>query len=211
MIHHNGSDGGISISGGSSTRIRNNTIAENYWYGIYSLGVDPNIYSNIVWGNNAGSLVGDTFTKIHFNCIQNYTGGGLHNITSDPCFGNPDTSNYHLKYGSPCINKGDPNFSSSTETDIDGEPRIMASEHNGTARVDMGADEFYRHPADFLPYDGVVNFLDFNVLAESWMISEGQPGYDDICDLNNDGTIDYKDLEIFCESWLWVADWRLDN
>jgi hypothetical protein len=67
------------------------------------------------------------------NCTLDYGPG---NIETDPLFINPAESDYHIQETSPCINAGDPTYtSSSNETDIDGEKRIAGS------GVDIGADE----------------------------------------------------------------------
>jgi hypothetical protein len=58
---------------------------------------------------------------------------------------------YHLRWDSPCINAGDPNFSAVViASDIDGEPRIMAG------RVDIGCDEVGQRQADF-SRNGLIN------------------------------------------------------
>jgi hypothetical protein len=49
---------------------------------------------------------------------------------------------YHLTAGSPCIDAGDPDFGSGL-TDMDDEPRVGDGDGDGTAIVDMGADEYY--------------------------------------------------------------------
>ena len=216
LIYHNGNASsvvraGISLdNSSSSTQIRNNTIVGNK-YGIYKgSGNDPNINSNIIWGNTSGSLYpygGGSFNRVNYNCIK--LGGqcsysGKYNINSDPCFRDPNANDYHLKYNSPCIDKGDPNFNSSTEKDIDGENRVMDSNSDGSVIVDMGADEFC--PFD-LSSDGFVNFLDFAVFAKSWMKSAGSANYNDRCDFNDNNKIDYSDLYTFCAHWLWPSNW----
>jgi parallel beta-helix repeat protein len=206
LIYRNGHYG---ISVDRPAEIRNNTIVYNTTnaYGISggSSGLDSNINSNIIYYNTTGSFSG-TFTKVNYNCIQGSFSGGIGNIIDQyPQFRNIDANDYHLLNNSPCIDKGDPNFSSSTEKDIDGEDRIIDGDSNGNSRVDMGADEFC--PFDLSP-DGFVNFLDFAVLARSWATSQGEPNYNDRCDFYNDSKIDYKDLYIFCEHWLWPTDWE---
>ncbi|MCK5269799.1 MAG: hypothetical protein KAJ46_03405, partial [Sedimentisphaerales bacterium] len=54
---------------------------------------------------------------------------------------------------------------------------------------------------DFLCPDGV-DLRDFAVLAETWSLSSGQAGYNDLCDLMDDDTIDLNDLAVFVENWL---------
>ena len=54
---------------------------------------------------------------------------------------------------------------------------------------------------DFVCRDGV-DLIDFAVLAETWGLSSGQTGYNDLCDLIDDDTIDLDDLAVFVENWL---------
>jgi hypothetical protein len=111
---------------------------------------------------------------------------------------NPDDQNdLHLDPNSPCIDKGDPNADYNGETDIDGENRIIDGDSNGTAIVDIGADEYY----------WIVNFFDYAEFANAWRSTLGESNYNDIFDLEDDGFIDYADLAIFCEDWLSQAGW----
>jgi len=184
----------------------------------YLSSSNPDIKNCIFWGNTAGNGVGHQIENyqsqpvptISYCDIQDCNTGGVWdanlgtnvagNIDADPCFAAPDANNYHLRYDSPCIDKGDPDFAGSNETDIDGEPRVI----NG--RVDMGADEFYWSLADF-NLDEIVNFIDYAMFANAWQTSLGDPDYNDIYDLADNNTIDYNDLALFCEQWLWQAAW----
>ena len=215
IIHHNDSHGyGIYLEG-SPCEIRNNTIADNGSYGIYKefWNSEPdNINGNIIWGNTWEIYTyNGSFNNVNYNCIQDGWGSGLGNISSDPCFRNPDVNDYHLKYTSQCIDKGDLNFiAQAGETDIDGEDRIIDGNSDGSARVDMGADEFHlcSGRVDMLPTppDGIVNFLDFVVLADAWMTGNGDDGYNDVVDFADNSRIDVNDLAAFCGCWLYATD-----
>ncbi|MDH4203108.1 MAG: DNRLRE domain-containing protein [Phycisphaerae bacterium] len=53
--------------------------------------------------------------------------------------------------------------------------------------------------------DGKVNLADWAHLADAWMTSQGQDGYDPLCDLapeTPDGSIDELDLSVFANQWL---------
>jgi parallel beta-helix repeat protein len=198
-IYSNGSRGIYIELVDEPVKIRNNTIANNAVYGIsLSLSSAPNIRNCIIWGNDAGQLQGCTAA---YSCIQNWVSGGEYNINIDPCFVGIDVNNYHLEPNSPCIDKGDPNFTDSNETDIDGEPRILDGDANNTDIVDMGADEFYWSPADF-DRNEIVNFIDYAVLASAWLTDEPNISLDD------DNDVDMNDLARFCDDWLWQPAWK---
>ncbi len=87
------------------------------------------------------------------NCILDWAKG---NIDTDPCFVEPGywdandiwiDGDYHLLSVSPCIDTGDPNFvPGPNETDLDGMPRVLDGNADGTAVVDMGAYEYESVP-----------------------------------------------------------------
>jgi len=136
---------GVSFDG-SSALMRNCTVADNDGYGVRSTEADDvNIVSCIVWGNgddpndNLYAEDEEEFDVI-YSCIEydsNYP--GTENIDDDPCFVDDVNDDYHLKFESPCVDTGDPNFTDANETDIDGNPRVLGG------RVDMGADEDFPH------------------------------------------------------------------
>jgi len=124
--------GGLSNCHGAIT---NCTIVSNsagaIGGGFYSCGTVANC---IVYGNFAGEGYDGLYSSgpVAYSCIQDGDlGPGC--INSDP---NLAADRYHLLLGSPCISAGNPEFDYSTQTDIDGEPRVMGS------GVEMGADEF---------------------------------------------------------------------
>ena len=77
------------------------------------------------------------------------TDGG-NNIDVDPVFAaEPDPAsapttngNLHLQAGSPCIDMGNNIAVAEVSTDFEGDPRIIDGDGDGTAIVDIGADEF---------------------------------------------------------------------
>jgi hypothetical protein len=68
------------------------------------------------------------------------------------------------------------------------------------AQLDVGAHE-YRNITDFNG-DDKVNFLDYAELAGAFGTDSGEPGFNDIYDVNDNDTIDTIDLGIFCLDWL---------
>jgi hypothetical protein len=76
-------------------------------------------------------------------------GGITGNITEnscihlDPLFFDAGNGNYHLQAGSPCIDAGDSSLvPEGITTDLDGNPRILDGNSDGTATVDIGAYEY---------------------------------------------------------------------
>ena len=72
--------------------------------------------------------------------------GTNNNISADPLFANPTGGDYHLQQGSPSIDAGDNMTSNLPDTDIDGNPRILDGDGNGTVIIDMGVYEFLLPP-----------------------------------------------------------------
>ena len=137
----------------SYAKIANCTIVGNFQHGI--LQGKPTVTNSIIYSNGRGNgdvQINSSYATVTYSNVQG-SWPDIGNIDADPLFvltgywndnGTPeDTSDdfwadgdYHLQVYSPCINAGDPGFSATAyETDIDGEPRIMAS------RVDIGCDE----------------------------------------------------------------------
>jgi len=204
-IHNNGGAGIFFDRAVEDPVVRNNTIYENFTYGIgASDGVaDPDIINCIIYGNDSNDLYRptDDFEKVNYSCLQNARAGSG-NITGDPGFMNiaTDPNDLHLDGTSPCKDAGDPNGSYGSETDIDDERRIEYG------RVDMGADEYYWSSADF-DDDGIVNFIDYAIFAVAWQTEPNDANYNDVCDLQDNNNIDFNDLVLFCDDWLWEKAW----
>ena len=130
--------GGLARCDGT---IENNTILGNFvphegggLDGCYGV-----ITNCIVWGNHGGKQVYDSTAPVH-SCIQEWTEGGEGNIGGDPRFVDPDSGDYRLSRGSPCIDAGKNEDWMEDAVDLDGNPRII---HGGCSlTVDMGAYEF---------------------------------------------------------------------
>jgi parallel beta-helix repeat protein len=139
-----------------SALILNNTIANNiYDHGVWCYGSSPTIKNNIIVGNYGGIVaIYSSFPKISYNDVWNntwvdynaQTGSicepGIGDISADPMFVDAANGDYHLQYNSPCIDAGI-NAPELPDYDFDGDLRILDGNNDGTAVVDMGADEYY--------------------------------------------------------------------
>ncbi len=162
---------GVYVRDASNIYLTNNTLSGNTagrnGGGAYvSLGVLDNayLYHNIVNGNTAlaaspnGSDVylNDTSgaATLDYNnyAVLNAYGFGtitiLNSVDVDPMFADiadADAAYWdlHLKKGSPMIDAGDDSLVPAGMTnDIDGDYRFLDGDNDGTATVDMGADEY---------------------------------------------------------------------
>lgn len=141
-----------------------------------------NVHNSIVWGNsdNAGSGENSQLRRnnatasVNYSCIQGWSGalGGAGNHGADPQFADADGAdddpntwqgnNYHLAFGSPSIDTGDPAYSPLLdETDLDGQLRVRPWAVGGAARIDQGAYESNRLD---LNADGQVDAQDLSLL-----------------------------------------------
>ena len=211
-IHNNGTDNSAIKGSGfyssnhteNTLNLRNNTIYDNYTYGVEcgEYGADPNIGNCIIAGNDSNDLyrVNGGFSRVNYCLLQN-TRAGTGNITGDPCFVNidVDSNDLHIDVNSICKDAGDPN-GSYDELDFDGENRIYYG------CVDIGADEYYLSLADF-DDDGIVNFVDYSIFAAAWQSEPNDSDYNEDCDLVDNNSIDVSDLSVFSEDWLWQVAW----
>jgi parallel beta-helix repeat protein/predicted outer membrane repeat protein len=123
---------------------------------VYCDSSSPTITNSIMWSNSAAlgneiyvynSLASVTLSN------SDVTSGGYGGITGnitenscihlDPLFFDAGNGNYHLQAGSPCIDAGDSSLvPEGITTDLDGNPRILDGNSDGTATVDIGAYEY---------------------------------------------------------------------
>jgi hypothetical protein len=100
----------------------------------------------ILWGDTPSEIYNDSSAPQVTHC--DVQGGylGDNNIAANPWF--VSCSDFHLQNNppdqqSPCIDTGDNSaFPPGITTDLDGHPRIIDGDGNGTATVDMGAYEY---------------------------------------------------------------------
>lgn len=100
---------------------------------------------NIVRDNNAPGATRNVYHNgtplMAYTCTDRIL-SGTGNITNNPLFG----ASFQLQVGSPCIDAGSPTAPASV--DLNGIPRPLDGDNDGTNTVDMGCYEFISSVAD---------------------------------------------------------------
>jgi len=142
-----GNAGNAGCIQGGSLSLTNVTVADNThssgWggLGVGGTGV-ATVRNSILYSNGDGDLSCDaeaTCTVEYSDLEHAWAGTG--NISSDPLFADQANGDYHLLEGSPCIDAASPDYM--PDHDIDGEPRPVDGDGDGSALPDMGADELF--------------------------------------------------------------------
>jgi len=93
----------------------------------------------VIWGNTPDGISG-TADVAYCDVQGGFTGTGNKDV--DPMLVDAENGDFHLEMGSPCIDSGDNGaLPTGISTDFEGQIRILDGDGNGTAIVDMGADE----------------------------------------------------------------------
>jgi hypothetical protein len=134
--------GGIRVENGALHTVLNCTVAGNSSVGAGSVGglrfvasgggINCIVHGN--QGNVATNYSGDS-SLARYSCAPELTAGSQGNVTEYPNFRDASHGDYRLRGGSPCVNKGTNQSWMASDTDLDGNPRLLG----GT--VDMGAYE----------------------------------------------------------------------
>jgi parallel beta-helix repeat protein len=139
---------GVACRAASPTLI-NNIIAMNRYYGLEEVYTQstPTVLYNCFFQNEDGDYL-DAGTTVSIGALQinsrviNDPNPCEDNIDGDPVFASPFNDDFHLAYGSSCIDAG----TVTVLTDIDGDSRpydIPGIDNNGPLpEFDIGADEF---------------------------------------------------------------------
>jgi hypothetical protein len=217
--------GGGIINHESSPAINNCSFvgkSSSYGRSIDNYKSNFEIKNCIMWGDTSVNEIHNTLSTpeisncniagcggsgVGWDTSMGIDGGG--NIDDDPLFLDPNgvdgiagttDDDLRLSSGSPCIDAGD-NTAVTEPNDIDGLPRIVDGDCDGTATVDMGAHELdWLYAGDFEGGDCDVDLGDFAVMAQSWQLDN--PAIDIMPYLDPDGIIDIQEMFILCEHWL---------
>ncbi len=191
--------GAMGNDGSSSPTIVNCTFANNeawdkgaaIYNGSHAASADPNlpqIVNCIFYGNKITTAPGptdlevwhDNFPDITYSIIEEgYAGAG--NLSVDPQFADAASRNFMLVNSSPAIDAGS-NAASGTD-DIDGVPRPLDGDNDGSALVDIGAHEYVNTASD----------TDGDGMLDEW---EAEYGFspvaaeDGLADSDGDGIVD---------------------
>ncbi len=173
------------------------------------------LWNNTSTGNTGADLITQSPSNANFNnwcaagdfhvmynsanyyslaSYQAAIGKEANSINVNPGFVDAPNADFHLTADSALIDAGTLIQPGLTDRDGTAVPQCDAP--------DIGAYEF-RQIGDF--YGGCdVDFRDFAVFAMSWMLEDGQTGYNSNCDISipADGIIDENDLEVFADYWL---------
>ena len=168
-------------------------------------GSNPTVTNCILWGDIGSEIVDNSSTTtVTYSDVQ---GGwsGTGNINANPFFVGAAAGNLRLSPGSPCIDKGsNAAVLSGITTDLDGRPRIIDGDCDDIDVVDMGAYEFALTYFGDFDNNCSVNFFDVSILGRAWMTQQGDPDWDEACDISYpaDDYIDWRDAAVLCENWL---------
>jgi parallel beta-helix repeat protein len=183
--------GGMYNRDSSSPTVTNCTFTNNEadtgGGAMHNRGSSPTVTNCIFWGDTPNEIYDDgtSSSTVSYSDVQGGWGDPCdNNINADPNFvdaNNPDPNlvDLRLKPDSPCIDAGDSTVVLAVPVyfDLDGKDRyidIDTIDDTGSGPwefLDMGAYEFYCSgiPGD-INCDGVVNFKDFAIMAENWLV-----------------------------------------
>lgn len=185
-------------------------------------GSTSTVTNSILWGNSdsgpqdesAQFYSLETDPIINYSCMQGWTGafGGVGNVGDDPLFIDADgpddevgteDDDLRLQPCSPVVDGGSNGaLPNDVTVDLDGDPRFVDGNGDGSVVVDMGAYEFQADVeccwAD-LDGDGDVGPADLGTLLGAW--GPCSPNEDCPADLDADGEVAAFDLAILLGAW----------
>lgn len=216
-----GSGGGV-YNADSVLKVTNCTLVDNYTGGLYGTGQGGGICSKngvvsvvncILWNNAGDELHGSSF-EVRYSNIQHNGGIGTGNLDVNPKFA--DYHDYHLKSKagrwdsgsrtwvldaetSVCVDAGDPNSNWTAEHWPHGR-RVNMGAYGGTIEASLSETRIGKPD---LNMDYAIDFEDYAIMSQSWLIEQTLLPED----LDCDGKVDFNDLTILAEHWAKAPEW----
>jgi len=103
-------------------------------------GCDGSFINCIIWGNSPDTFAEHTASMSY--CCWPGGSSGTGNINANPLFVNAAGDDYHLQQTSPCIDTATNSLPVVLSADIEGTPRPLDGDGNGSSINDMGVYEF---------------------------------------------------------------------
>jgi hypothetical protein len=138
----------IRYGGGMSDYNSSSTVTNCTFYGntamvqgggTFNSGSSPVVTNCILWADSPDEIFnggGASPTVTYCDVQGGYGAADNNNIDADPLFADPCNGDFHLVYGSACIDAGTNSAPNLPATDFEGNPRIVG------VTVDMGVDEY---------------------------------------------------------------------